>query len=338
MGGGIGCLLTVNYWQREKSNYSYGLGYMFKFLNRFKKGLNKTTKRLFGAVGGIFGFKELDESMIDSLEEALYEADFGVETTTEIIDSIKTAYKREKRLRGEDAAHLAAAILKRTLEGAEPPPGWIEFGDKPGVICLLGVNGAGKTTTTGKLAQYFEGQGKDVILGACDTFRAAANEQIQVWAKRLDVPVISSQHGADAAAVAYDSYESAKAKGKDILLLDTAGRLHNKGHLMEELAKIKRVLQKQNEELPHHSWLVVDGSMGSNSIEQAKVFHDKFGLTGVIITKLDGTSRGGAVVGIYRELKLPIYFVGLGEQAEDLQPFSIDNYVNAIFDIKQSEG
>lgn len=306
---------------------------MFKFLSRFKKGLSKTTKKLFGAVGGIFGFKELDEETIDSLEEALYEADFGVDTTTEIIDAIKAAYRKEKALRGEDAAHLAAEILKRTLEGSEPDKSWFDFQDKPQVICLLGVNGAGKTTTTGKLAQFFQSKEKAVLLGACDTFRAAANEQIDAWAKRLEVPIVSSQHGADAAAVAYDAFASAKAKEKDVLILDTAGRLHTKGHLMDELAKIKRVLRKQDEALPHHSWLVIDGSMGANSIEQAKVFHEKFGLTGIIITKLDGTSRGGAVVGIYRELKLPIYFVGLGEHAEDLQPFSVENYVNAIFDI-----
>lgn len=308
---------------------------MFTLFSKFKKGLDKTTKRLFGAIGGIFGLKELDESSIESIEEALYGADFGVETTTEIIDALKKAYRKEKSLRGQDAAELAATILRRALEGSEPPTNWHK-GD-PEVICLLGVNGVGKTTTAGKLGHLFKNEGLGVIFGACDTFRAAANEQIKLWAERTGLEIVSSQHGSDAASVAFDAYQAAKNRGHSILLLDTAGRLHTKSHLMDELAKIKRVLQKLDPDAPHQSWLVVDGSMGSNSIDQARVFHNKFGLTGLIITKLDGTSRGGAVVGIYRELKVPIYFIGLGEQPEDLQPFSIDSYVNAIFDLKTKE-
>lgn len=301
---------------------------MFSLFNKFKKGLTKTTKKLFGAIGGIFGIKELDEAAIETIEEALYGADFGVETTTEIINAIKTAYKKEKHLRGQEAAELAATILKRVLEGAEPMKDWQK--GNPEVICLLGVNGVGKTTTVGKLGHWFKNEGKSVIFGACDTFRAAANEQIKIWAKKLDIEIVTSHHGSDAAAVAFDAYRAAQNRGHNILILDTAGRLHTKSHLMEELAKIRRVLQKQDPKAPHQSWLVIDGSMGSNSIDQARVFHEKFGLTGLIITKLDGTSRGGAVVGIYRELKVPIYFVGLGEQPEDLQPFSINDYVNAL--------
>lgn len=304
---------------------------MFTLFSKFKKGLRQTSKKLFGALGGIFGIKELDESSIEAIEEALYGADFGVETTTEIVDALKAAYRKEKSLRGQEAAELAGTILKRVLKGAEPPADWHR--GNPEVICLLGVNGVGKTTTAGKLGYLFHKEGKGVILGACDTFRAAANEQIKHWAERLGLEIVTSQHGSDAAAVAFDAYQAAKSRGHAILLLDTAGRLHTKSHLMEELAKIRRVLQKHDPEAPHHAWLIIDGSMGSNSIDQARVFHEKFGLTGLIITKLDGTSRGGAVVGIYRELKVPIYFVGLGEQPEDLQAFSIDNYVNAIFDI-----
>lgn len=304
---------------------------MFTLFSKFKKGLQKTSKSLFGAIGGIFGIKALDESSIGAIEEALYGADFGVETTTEIIEALKSAYKKEKSLRGQEAAELAGTILRRALEGAEPPADWHR--GNPEVICLLGVNGVGKTTTAGKLGYLFHKEGRGVILGACDTFRAAANEQIKHWAERLGLEIVASQHGSDAASVAFDAYQAAKSRGHNILLLDTAGRLHTKSHLMEELSKIRRVLQKQDADAPHHAWMIIDGSMGSNSIEQARVFHEKFGLTGLIITKLDGTSRGGAVVGIYRELKVPIYFVGLGEQPEDLQPFSIDNYVNAIFDI-----
>jgi len=181
------------------------------------------------------------------------------------------------------------------------------------------------------LAWRFKQDGRSVIIAAADTFRAAAIEQLQSWAKRLDLELISSHTGADSAAVAFDAWQAAKARGRDYLLIDTAGRLHTKSNLMDELAKIRRVLQKHDPSAPQHRWLVVDGSLGANSIEQAKVFHQSFGLTGLIVTKLDGTSRGGAIVGIYRQLKIPIYFVGLGEQPEDLQPFEIDSYAKAVF-------
>jgi fused signal recognition particle receptor len=193
------------------------------------------------------------------------------------------------------------------------------------------VNGSGKTTTCAKLAWRLQQEGKSVTVAAADTFRAAAIEQLQTWARRLDLEVVASHTGADSAALAFDAWKAAKARGRDYLIVDTAGRLHTKVNLMEELAKIRRVLQKNDPSAPQHRWLVVDGSLGANSIEQAKVFHSSFGLTGLIVTKLDGTSRGGALAGIYRQLKIPIYFLGLGEQAEDLQPFSVANYVNAIF-------
>jgi fused signal recognition particle receptor len=196
---------------------------------------------------------------------------------------------------------------------------------------MIGVNGSGKTTTTAKLAWMLKQDGKKVTVAACDTFRAAAVEQLKSWATRLNLDIVASHTGADSAAVAFDAWQAAKSRGSDYLIVDTAGRLHTKGNLMEELAKIRRVLQKHDPAAPQHRWLVVDGSLGSNSIEQAKVFHKSFGLTGLVVTKLDGTSRGGAIVGIWRELKLPIYFVGLGEQPEDLQPFSIENYAKAVF-------
>ncbi|WP_309387449.1 signal recognition particle-docking protein FtsY [Cerasicoccus frondis] len=306
---------------------------MKSFLSRFNEGLKRTTPtfyKAFGKVGGVFSGKKLDEDAIDELEEALYGADFGVETATEIMDEIQAAYKKDKSLRGQDAAAIGASVLRRVLDGAEPPENFLS-GASPEVICLIGVNGSGKTTTTAKLGWRFTENGQGVVIGACDTFRAAANEQIKSWADRLNLDLIASHHGADSAAVAFDAWQAAKNRGRDVLILDTAGRLHTKGNLMEELKKIRRVLQKNDETAPHHAWLVLDGSIGSNSIEQARKFHEAFGLTGLVITKLDGTSRGGALVGIYRELKIPIYFVGLGEQKEDLQPFSVDNYVNAIF-------
>ena len=305
---------------------------MRSLFSKFKEGLKRTTPtfyRVFSESGGIFGSKTLDADSLNELEEALYGADFGVETTAEILEEIRTALKKEKQLHGLQAARIGATVLKRRMEGAEGRLPSAEH--HPEVICLVGVNGSGKTTTAAKLAHYFAKEGRSALLGACDTFRAAANEQIKIWAQRLHIDLVASHHGADAGAVAFDAYQAAASRGRQILILDTAGRLHTKGNLMEELKKIRRVLQKLNGTAPHHSWLVVDGSLGTNSIEQARVFHRDFGLSGLVITKLDGTSRGGALAGIYGELKLPIYFVGLGEQMEDLEPFSVDTYAKAIF-------
>ena len=304
---------------------------MRSLFRKFKEGLKKQTPTFHKAFDKVLSGAKLDQDALDELEEALYTADFGVETVEEIIDEIKAAYKADKEIRGEDAAKIGATVLARVLEGAE---GRVNVGEhKPEVIALIGVNGAGKTTTSAKLGHMYQNDGYSILLGACDTFRAAANEQIKHWAEGLNIDIVSSQHGADSAAVAYDAYEAAVSRGRDIVILDTAGRLHTKNNLMKELEKFQRVIKKQDETAPHHSWLVVDGSLGSNSIEQARVFNQSFPLTGLIITKLDGTSRGGALVGIYRELKLPIYFVGLGEQPDDLQPFSAQNYANAIFGI-----
>lgn len=300
---------------------------------KFKEGLKRQTPTFQKAFNGIFSAGKLDDAALEQLEEALYTADFGHETVEEIIAEIKIAYKADKEMRGEDAAKIGATVLARVLEGAE---GRVEVGQhQPEVICLVGVNGSGKTTTSAKLAHLYQNEGFSMLLGACDTFRAAANEQIKHWADRLNIDIVASQHGADSAAVAFDALEAAKKRSRDIVILDTAGRLHTKGNLMKELEKMHRVIKKQEPSAPHHSWLVVDGSLGSNSIEQARVFHKSFPLTGLIITKLDGSSRGGALVGIYRELKLPIYFVGLGEQPDDLQPFSAKSYSNAIFGITE---
>ncbi len=304
---------------------------MRSLFKKFKEGLKRQTPTFHKAFDSVFSGAKLDQDALDQLEEALYTADFGVVTVEEIIEEIQAAYKADKQLRGQDAAKIGATVLTRVLEGSE---GCVTVGQhQPEVICLIGVNGSGKTTTTAKLGHLYQNEGYSLLIGACDTFRAAANEQIKHWADRLKIDIVASHHGADSAAVAFDAYEAAKSRGCDIVILDTAGRLHTKSNLMQELEKLKRVIQKQDPEAPHHSWLVVDGSLGSNSIEQARAFNESFPLTGLIITKLDGTSRGGALVGIYRELKLPIYFVGLGEQPDDLQPFSAKNYANAIFGI-----
>ena len=305
------------------------------FFDKFRSGLKRTTPtffKAFGVIGGLFSGRKLSQEDIDALEEALYGADIGVETSTEILTGIREAYRKDKELRGQDAANIGAAVLKRVLAGSE---GRIDsFSAKPEVIALIGVNGSGKTTTAAKLGRLYKEQGKSVIVGACDTFRAAANEQLASWCKRLELDLVASHQGADSAAVAFDAYDAAARRGADVLILDTAGRLHTKHNLLGELDKLKRVLQKRDPKAPQHRWLVLDGSIGSNSIEQARVFHKMFDLTGLIITKLDGTSKGGALVGIYREMRLPIYFVGLGEQPEDLQPFVVDDYVNALFNIE----
>lgn len=307
---------------------------MRNLFNRFKESLRKTTAALFRPLSdsGLFGQRTLDAEALDELEEALYGADFGVETTEEILDAIQQAYRREKALRGEEAAAIGARVLQRVLEGSA---GSFALARPLEVIALIGVNGSGKTTTCAKLGKRFKEAGHAPLIAACDTFRAAANEQLATWCERLDLPLIRSHQGADAAAVAYDAYQAAEKRGSRVLLLDTAGRLHNKTNLMRELEKMRRVLQKHDAEAPHHAWLVIDGSLGSNSIEQARVFHEHFGVTGLIATKLDGTSRGGALVGIWRELRLPIHYVGLGEQPDDLQPFDPEAYANAVFGVEQ---
>ncbi len=306
---------------------------MFSIFKKFKDGLKKTAQ---GALGGILDLfsKKISESDIDFIEETLYGADFGWDTTSDITEAIRNAYKREKELRGKDAAQIGSDVLSRILEGSE---GELKIAQNaPTVICLVGVNGSGKTTTAAKLASLIKKSGKSVVLGACDTFRAAANEQIKTWAERLDVDLVASSHGADSAAVAWDAFQAAKSRGADFLILDTAGRLHNKENLMNELSKIRRVLEKNDPTAPQNSIIVVDGSLGSNSIEQAKAFDKAFKLSAMIITKLDGTSKGGALAGIYRQLKLPILYVGLGERAEDLQKFDVKAYCNSIFGIEEN--
>lgn len=305
---------------------------MLSFFKKFKDGFAKTVSAIAARTHGLFGGRKIDAASLEELEEALYTADFGVETTVEILEEIKTAYRKDPNLKGQQAAAIGAEVLKRVLAGAE---GKLEASPaKPTVICMIGVNGSGKTTTTAKLAHKLKTEGQSVIVAACDTFRAAAVEQLKSWADRLEIEIVASHTGADSAAVAFDAWQAAKARGHDWLIVDTAGRLHTKSNLMEELAKIRRVLQKNDAAAPQHRWLVVDGSLGANSIEQARVFHQSFGLTGLVVTKLDGTSRGGALVGIFRQLKIPIYFIGLGEQPDDLQPFSIENYSRAVFGLE----
>jgi len=290
---------------------------VLSLFKKFREGLSKTVSAISAKTHGLFGGRRIDASTLGSLEEALFAADFGVETTAEILEEIKTAARREKGLEGREAAEIGAEVLRRALAGSEGQVA--KAAAAPTVIVLIGVNGSGKTTTAAKLAWRLKQEGGTVLLAACDTFRAAAIDQLKSWAARLDLEVVSNKPGADPAAVAFDAVQAGRSRGRDWVIIDTAGRLHNKDNLMIELSKIRRVVSKIDPTAPHHSWLVVDGSLGGNSIEQARAFHKSFGLTGLIVTKLDGTSRGGALVAIWRELRLPIIFVGLGEGPEDLQ-------------------
>ncbi len=308
---------------------------MLSFLKKFREGLARTVSAISSKTQGLFGGRPIDASSLDALRDALYGADFGIETTGEILEEIGAAARKEKGLEGRRASEIGAEVLKRALAGSE---GSISrAASPPTVIVLVGVNGSGKTTTAAKLAFKLKQEGGTVLLAACDTFRAAAIDQLRSWAARLDLEMVSNKPGADPAAVAFDAVKAAQSRGKDWVVVDTAGRLHTKGNLMEELQKIKRVIAKIDPKAPHHSWLVIDGSLGVNSIEQARAFHKSFGLTGLIVTKLDGSSRGGAIVAIWRELRLPILFVGLGERPEDLQPFSASDYADAVFGTGNAE-
>ncbi|MFI3291242.1 MAG: signal recognition particle-docking protein FtsY [Opitutales bacterium] len=304
---------------------------MFSIFKKFKESLKKTTMGALSLITSIFE-KKIDAKDIELIEESLYGADFGYETSEKIVSEIKKAYSKNKELQGKQAAQIGVDCLCDILKDSQAN---IEAkgGNLPTVISLVGVNGSGKTTTCAKLANLLSKDGK-VIMGACDTFRAAANEQIKLWAERLNIELVESHHGADSAAVAFDAWQAAKARGAKYLILDTAGRLHNKENLMKELEKFRRVIAKCDENAPHYSIMVADGSLGSNSIEQAKAFNKIFPLDGIIVTKLDGTSRGGALAGIYKELALPIFYVGLGEAVEDLQKFNVEAYAKGVFGLE----
>ena len=300
------------------------------FFFRLKKGLDKTRARLSGGLQDIFlGAKTLDDKLLEEIETILLSADVGVRVTQEILDELAKKMNR-KELSDSDAVlqhlkdHLTDILkpVERSLALEE---------HKPFVILMVGVNGAGKTTTIGKLTKWIESQGQTVMLAAGDTFRAAAVEQLQVWGDRNEVPVIAQGTGADSASVIYDALSAAKAKQVDVLIADTAGRLQNKKNLMDELSKINRVLAKLDQAAPHEIILVLDATSGQNAISQAQDFLSAVNVTGIAVTKLDGTAKGGVVFPIARQLALPIRFIGVGEQMEDLRPFSADDFVSALF-------
>ena len=292
--------------------------------------LFKSKKKLGDGLSSlVIGKKKIDEDLLEELEALLISSDVGIQTTDKVIESVRKKASR-KELKDEDSLYQ---LIKLELESLLVTDSDLEPSTEiPFVILVVGINGAGKTTTIGKLAKLFQGEGKSVMLAAGDTFRAAAVEQLQVWGERNDITVIAQKTGADAASVVYDAYQSAIAKKTDILIADTAGRLHTQDNLMQELEKIKRVLKKHNENAPHETLLVIDGGSGQNAVQQANEFHKSINLSGLAITKLDGTAKGGVLFSISDALKLPIRFIGLGEAIEDLKPFNSKDFVDALFD------
>tara|TARA_B110000483_G_scaffold242206_1_gene327260 strand:+ start:620 stop:1567 length:948 start_codon:yes stop_codon:yes gene_type:complete len=297
------------------------------FFNAIKKGLTKTRDTFIQEVQNIVGGGKVTEEMLENLEEQLIRADIGVEPSFMMVDALRDR-ALGKSISTEEALDLMKEVASEMLMERGDFP-WDSNG--PHVILVIGVNGAGKTTTIGKLAHRYKSEGKKVVLAAGDTFRAAAIEQLEAWAERSDVDLVKHQEGSDAAAVAFDAYESAKAKKADVLIVDTAGRLHNKSHLMDELVKVVRILRKHDETLPHECLLVIDGNTGQNTINQVKSFNKGIPLNGLVVTKLDGTAKGGSVLSISRELKVPIQWLGLGEKVEDLVPFSKSDYLDGLF-------
>ena len=281
--------------------------------------------------GVIFRGRKVDDELFEELEELLVKADVGVKTAVNLVEDLrKTAIRRNIKT-SEELKEVTKEKVKELLKGCEGKLN-LPQGRKPAVILFLGVNGSGKTTTIGKLAYKFAREGKKVMLVAADTFRAAAIEQLEVWANRAGVEITKKHEGADPASVVYEGIERAMGEGYDLVLIDTAGRLHTKEPLINELRKIKKVIQKLLPEEPSETLLVLDATIGQNSIQQAKVFKEAVDISGIVVTKLDGSAKGGAVIAICRELKIPIKLIGVGEGIEDLQPFSVEEYVEALFD------
>ena len=302
------------------------------FLSRIKQGLGRTRGQLADGLSQLFlGKKQIDEELLEDIETLLITADIGIEATAQIIDSI-TEKSEHNELKDAASVHTLLKQELGDLLNTCQAPLEIDTQKEPYVILVVGVNGVGKTTTIGKMAKRFQSQGHSVMLAAGDTFRAAAVEQLQVWGERNQVPVVAQHTGADSASVIYDAVESARAKGVDIVIADTAGRLQNKDNLMTELEKVVRVMRKVDDTAPHEVMLVLDAGTGQNALNQAQVFQKVVGVTGISLTKLDGTAKGGVIFAIAKQLNLPIRFIGVGEQIDDLRPFESSEFVQALFD------
>ncbi len=302
------------------------------FFSRLKAGLAKTRASFTAGIANILlGKKTLDQDLIDSIETQLLTADLGVEVTQKLIKTLTQKLARKELTDPTAVFQTLQNEMTAILQPCEAPL-TIPASETPFVVLVVGINGSGKTTTIGKIAHYFKEQDKKVLLAAGDTFRAAAIEQLQIWGERNQVPVIAQQTGADTAAVIYDALVSAKTRKIDLLLADTAGRLHTQAHLMDELKKVTRVLAKLDPASPHETLLVLDASIGQNALNQALQFHQGIGITGIVITKLDGTAKGGIIFAIANRLKLPIRFIGVGESIDDLRPFVAKDFVAALFE------
>lgn len=305
------------------------------FLGKLISGLTKTRDNLKSGIDSIFsGFSEIDEDFYEELEEVLIMADIGVATTEKIIDDLREKVKEQKIKEISVCRELLIRSIKEQMRVEETA---YEFEHEKSVVLLIGVNGVGKTTSVGKLAGQLKAQGKKVILAAADTFRAAAIEQLTEWSNRANVELIAGQEGGDPAAVVYDAVNAAKARKADVLICDTAGRLHNKKNLMEELRKMNRIIDREFPNAHRENLIVLDGTTGQNALAQAREFGEVADLTGIILTKMDGTAKGGIAVAIQSELKVPVKYIGVGETIEDLQKFDSDQFVNALFDVKPEE-
>ena len=320
------------------------MGFFNKLFGKKEKesldeGLQKTKESFFSKVSkAIAGKSTVDEEVLDNLEEALVTADVGIETTIQIIDRIEKRVAKDKYLNTSDLNKILQEEIENILIDAPSSNSYDFHSDlpsKPYVILVVGVNGVGKTTTIGKLSYNFKKAGKSVLLGAADTFRAAAVDQLTIWSERTGVPIVKQAMGSDPAAVAYDTVQSAVSKGSGVVLIDTAGRLHNKAHLMDELSKIKRSVQKVIPNAPHEVLLVLDGSTGQNALEQAKHFTAATNVTALAITKLDGTAKGGVVLAIASQFKIPVKFIGVGEKMEDLLVFDKHEFVDSLFSLQK---
>jgi fused signal recognition particle receptor len=302
------------------------------FFKRLTGGLSKTRKKFSEGVVTLFaGKKSIDDDLLEELETYLLSADLGIEASEYLIEELTKQISRKAIKDPEVLLGTLKQLMTEMLLPAEQALPIEQSQAQPFTIMMIGINGSGKTTTTGKMAKRFKDQGKNLMLAAADTFRAAAVEQLQRWGERNDVPVVAQKTGADSAAVSFDALHSAKAKQADVLIVDTAGRLHTQDNLMEELKKIKRVMQKVDAAAPQEVLLVLDSGIGQNALQQAKLFNEAIGVTGLVLTKLDGTAKGGIIFAIVKELGLPIRFIGVGEQAEDLQPFVAKDFVDALF-------
>lgn len=299
---------------------------MSNLFDKWKLGLSRSSKAAFGQIATLFGATQITPEIWDDLEALLIQADLGVETTEAVLDALEQRVDRE----GITRMDQLKTVLRQELRTLLLDPPVIDFSNRPTIVLIVGVNGSGKTTSIAKLGQRFKGEGNKIIFGAADTFRAAAVDQLEIWANRLDIPVISGQAGGDAGAVAYDTVKAAISRSVDIAFIDTAGRLHTRFNLMEELKKVYRVVGKAMPGAPHLIWLVMDSTTGQNALQQARAFKDAVKVNGVILAKLDSSARGGMAFAIGKELGLPILFAGLGEKPDDLQPFDPDAFVDSI--------